>query len=58
VLGGIEEVPIPGTNGLYTGKGWTEKYLGQRSFDEFIGSNVRLEPDDIVDVKYWGRIKK
>lgn len=58
VPGGIGEGTIPGTNNLFTGQGWTQNYLGQRGYDEFIGSNIRLSEDDIVDVQYLGRIKK
>ncbi len=43
---------------VFTGKGWTKSYLGDKRFDEFIGTNVRFTPDDIVDVKDLGRIKK
>jgi len=62
VPGGIGEIGknglLPGQNDLFTGKGWTQNYLGQQGFDEYIGSNVRFGPEDIVDVKYLGRIKK
>jgi len=58
VPGGIGDGVIKGTNSLFTGKGWTQNYLGQRGFDEFIGTNVRISPEDIIEVKYLGRIKK
>jgi len=58
ITGGIGDGVIPGTNNLYTGKGWAKNYLGNRTIDEFIGTNVSLGPEDIVDVKYLGRIRK
>ncbi|MBU3104319.1 hypothetical protein [Clostridium gasigenes] len=58
IPGGIGDGIIPGTNELFTGQGCTKNYLGERGFDEYIGSNVRLIQEDIVDVQSLGRIKK
>ena len=58
VPGGIGDGKISGVNELFNGKGFTQNYLGQKGFNEYIGNNVRFTKEDILNVQYLGRIKK
>ena len=58
ISGGIGEGKIPGTNELYTGKGYTKNYLGEKGYDEYIGVNTIFTQNDIISYQYLGKIKK
>lgn len=58
VSGGVGDGVIPGTNELFTGNGWTQNYLGEKGYNEYIGSNIEFSQDDIISVDDLGRIKK
>ena len=58
IPGGIEDVTISGTNELFTGKGYTQNYLGEKGYNEYIATNAAFTQDDIVSYQYLGKIKK
>ena len=58
IPGGIGDGTIPGTNELFTGKGYTQNYLGEKGYNEYIATNAVFTQDDIVSYQYLGKIKK
>ena len=58
IPGGIEDGTISGTNELFTGKGYTQNYLGEKGYNEYIATNAVFTQDDIVSYQYLGKIKK
>lgn len=58
IPGGIEDGTILGTNELFTGKGYTQNYLGEKGYNEYIATNAVFTQDDIVSYQYLGKIKK
>ena len=58
ISGGIGDGTIPGTNELFTGKGYTQNYLGEKGYNEYIATNAVFTQDDIVSYQYLGKIKK
>ena len=55
---GIEDGRISGTNELFTGKGYTQNYLGEKGYNKYIATNAAFTQDDIVSYQYLGKIKK
>lgn len=58
IPGGIEDGRISGTNELFTGKGYTQNYLGEKGYNKYIATNAAFTQDDIVSYQYLGKIKK
>ena len=53
IPGGIEDGTISGTNELFTGKGYTQNYLGEKGYNKYIATNAAFTQDDITSaVKY------
>ena len=61
VVPGVSKIPGgigDGTNELFTGKGYTQNYLGEKGYNEYIATNAVFTQDDIVSYQYLGKIKK